>query len=98
MLFRSLAIRAALGATPSRAIRMVMTEGAALAGAGLVIGFAGALAAGRAIATMLHGVSPHDPATLAGVALVVVVSTLGACYLPARRASRINPLELMRAE
>ena len=93
-----LAIRAALGATPSRAMRRVMTEGAALAGAGLVIGFAGALAAGRAIATMLHGVSPHDPATLAGVALVVVVSTLGACYLPARRASRINPLELMRAE
>jgi putative ABC transport system permease protein len=93
-----LAIRAALGATPSRAVRMVMTEGAALAGAGLVIGIAASLAAGRALASMLHGVGPHDPLTLAGVAGFVAVMTLGACYLPARRASRVTPLELLRGE
>jgi ABC-type lipoprotein release transport system permease subunit len=47
---------------------------------------------------MLHGVSPHDPLTLAGVAGFVAVMTLGACYLPARRASRVTPLELLRGE
>jgi predicted lysophospholipase L1 biosynthesis ABC-type transport system permease subunit len=93
-----LAIRAALGATPSRAMRMVMIEGASLAAVGLIVGIAGALAAGRAIASMLYGVSPHDSITFVVVAAVVVVTTLGACYFPARRASRVNPLELMRAE
>jgi putative ABC transport system permease protein len=93
-----LAIRAALGATPARAMRMIMTEGAALAGTGLVLGIAGSLAAGRAIASMLHGVGPNDPVTLAGIVAIVSVTTLGACYLPARRAARVNPLELLRSD
>jgi putative ABC transport system permease protein len=93
-----LAIRAALGATPARAVRMVMTEGAVLAGAGLVLGIGAALAAGRALASLLSGVSPHDPFTLAGVAIFVAATTLAACYLPARRAARVDPLELLRGE
>jgi predicted permease len=93
-----LAIRAALGATPARAVRMVMTEGAVLAGAGLAVGIAAALAAGRMLASMLYGVSPHDPFTLVGVAAFVAVMTLAACYLPARRAARVDPLELLRGE
>ena len=93
-----LAIRAALGATPSRAVRMVMTEGALLAGTGLALGIAAALAAGRALGSMLHGVSPHDPLTLAGVALFVSAITAVACYVPARRAADVNPLELLRGE
>jgi ABC-type antimicrobial peptide transport system permease subunit len=93
-----LAIRAALGATPSRAVRMVMTEGALLAGTGLALGIAAALAAGRALGSMLHGVSPHDPLTLAGVAAFVSAITAVACYVPARRAAGVNPLELLRGE
>jgi predicted permease len=93
-----LAIRAALGATPARAVRMVMTEGALLAGAGLVLGIAAALASGRAIGSMLHGVSPHDPLTLAAVALFVSVTALAACYVPARRAAGVNPLDLLRGD
>ena len=93
-----LAIRAALGATPSRAVRMVMSEGAILAGTGLALGIAAALAAGRALGSMLHGVSPHDPLTLAGVAAFVSAITAVACYVPARRAAGVNPLELLRGE
>jgi putative ABC transport system permease protein len=93
-----LAIRAALGATPARAMRMIMTEGAVLAAAGLVLGLGGALAAGRALASFLHGVGPHDPLTLAAVAGFVAVMTVAVCYLPARRAARVDPLELLRVE
>jgi hypothetical protein len=93
-----LAIRSALGATPSRAVRMIMTEGALLAGTGLAVGMAAALAAGRALGSMLHGVSPHDPLTLAGVAAFVGALAAVACYLPARRAAGVNPLELLRGE
>ena len=75
-----------------------MTEGAVLAGAGLVLGIGAALAAGRALASLLSGVSPHDPFTLAGVAIFVAATTLAACYLPARRAARVDPLELLRGE
>jgi ABC-type antimicrobial peptide transport system permease subunit len=91
-----LAVRAALGATPARAMRMIMTEGAVLAAGGLVLGIAGALAAGRALASLLHGVSPHDPLTLAAVTGFVTVTTVAVCYGPARRAARVDPLELMR--
>lgn len=93
-----LAIRAALGATPARAVRMIMTEGAALAAAGLVLGIAGALATGQALRTLLHGVGPHDPLTFAAVAVFVSAATMAACYLPARRAARVDPLELLRAD
>jgi putative ABC transport system permease protein len=93
-----LAIRAALGATPERAVRMVMTEGAVLGGAGLALGIAAALAVGRALGSMLHGVTPYDPVTLAGVAVFVSLTTLAACYIPARRAARVSPLELLRGE
>ena len=93
-----LAIRAALGATPERAVRMVMKEGAVFGGAGLALGIAAALAVGRALGSMLHGVTPHDPVTLAGVAAFVSLTTLAACYIPARRAARVSPLELLRGE
>ena len=93
-----LAIRAALGATPERAVRMVMTEGAVLGGAGLALGIAAALAVGRALGSMLHGVTPYDPVTLAGVAAFVSLATLAACYIPARRAARVTPLELLRGD
>jgi putative ABC transport system permease protein len=95
---QELAIRAALGATPANAVRTIVGEGALLAAAGVAIGCAGALGVGRALRTLLHGVSPYDPATLAGVCVFVAAASLLACYIPARRAGRVDPLVLLRAE
>ena len=65
---------------------------------GIAIGLAGAIAVGRALRSLLHGVSAHDPLTLAGVcALVAAVSVL-ACYGPARRAAHLDPLAVLREE
>jgi ABC-type antimicrobial peptide transport system permease subunit len=93
---QELAIRAALGATPAHAVRSIVGEGAVLAAIGVAIGCGGALAVGRALRSLLHGVTPHDPATLATVCLFVAVASLIACYVPARRAARIDPLALLR--
>jgi putative ABC transport system permease protein len=93
-----IAIRAALGATPNRAIRAVVREGAGLAGAGVPLGIGGALIAGRALRSLIFGVSPYDAATLAAVAGLVGGFSLLACYLPARRAARVDPLVVLRSE
>ena len=95
---QELAIRAALGATPARAVQGIVGEGAVLAGAGVVLGSAGAVVVGRGLGALLHGVSPHDPVTIAGVAVFVGAASLVACYMPARRAARIDPLVLLRSE
>ena len=75
-----------------------MREGILLAAIGMAVGCVAALAMGRALATLLHGVSPHDPATLAGVAAFVGAASLLASYIPARRAARVDPLTLLRSE
>jgi putative ABC transport system permease protein len=93
---KELAIRAALGATPAHAVRAIVGEGAILAGIGVTIGCAGALSVGRALRSLLHGVSPHDPATITAVCVFVTAASLLACYVPARRAARIDPLALLR--
>jgi predicted permease len=95
---QELAIRAALGATPARTVRTIMHEGVLLAILGVTLGLGGALAAGRALRAFLHGVAPNDPVTLIGVAVFVAATSLAACYLPARRAARIDPLALLRHE
>ena len=69
-----------------------------LVGAGLVIGMAIALASGRVLRSLLYGVTPADPATLAGVALLLTAAALAASYLPARRALRVDPTVALRAE
>jgi ABC-type lipoprotein release transport system permease subunit len=66
--------------------------------AGLVIGFAGAVALTRLLAGFLYGVRPLDPVTMVGVAVVLAGTTLTACTLPANRASRIEPTEALRSE
>jgi predicted permease len=93
-----LAIRAALGATPARAVWTIVSEGATVAFIGVAVGGVGALAAGRALRTLLHGVSPHDPVTLAGVCAFVAGVSVLTCYGAARRAARVDPLILLRAE
>jgi ABC-type antimicrobial peptide transport system permease subunit len=93
---RDLGIRLALGAQRRDLCWLVMREGGTLCGAGLVIGFAGALAATRLMASELHGVSPTDPLTYLAVGLVVSAVTLMACYVPTRRAMAVDPLVVLR--
>jgi len=95
---REIAIRLAVGAEPRAVGRLFLRDGVALGLAGAVAGLMASLAAARALTTMLFGVGPADPLTLAGAsALLVAVSAL-ATWLPARRASRVDPVTALRAE
>lgn len=95
---RELAIRAALGASPARTLASVMKDAAALVSAGVTIGLVAAVAAGQVLRSFLWGVTARDPSTFAGVAVSVAAVALAACYIPARAASKANPLELLRGE
>lgn len=90
--------RLALGATPAAIIRLILGSGLRLAAAGVVVGLAGAWAVTRILAGMLHGVSPVDPLTLGGAAAVLVGGVLIASWLPAWRASRLDPVTTLRME
>lgn len=95
---RDMGIRIALGATRGRVRGRVLGRGMALAGAGTLLGLGAALALDRLIQSLLFGVEPGDPATMVVVAgLVLGVSSL-ACYLPARRATRVDPVEVLAAD
>jgi predicted permease len=91
-------IRMSLGADKARVQRMVLMEGGVLLGAGLALGVVGALLASRLIRGLLFGVAPHDPVTLAGVAVTMLAVGIGACWLPALRAAKIDPAVSMRAQ
>jgi predicted permease len=95
---RELGIRAALGANPSTLVRTVVTKGLSTTLVGALIGVAAALGAGRFVASLLYDVSARDPLSLGGAAAVLVVVAGIASYLPARRAARVDPLEVLRAE
>jgi len=88
----------ALGAQWRDVLKMVLSSGMLLAGLGLAIGLAGAFALTRLMATLLFEVSPTDPVTFGVVALCVIVATLLACYIPARRATKVDPLVALRYE
>ena len=90
-------IRMSLGAAPGQVQRMVLGEGGVLLVIGLVFGVAGALVLSRLMRGLLFSVAPHDPVTLVAVAAVMTAIGLGACWLPALRASRIDPNEALRA-
>jgi putative ABC transport system permease protein len=91
-------IRIALGAARARVMRLVLGQGLALAGAGLALGLAGAAGATRALRGMLFGVAPTDAAVYAALALLLGAVALLACWLPARRAVRVDPMVALRAE
>ena len=91
-------IRMALGASPRAVLGMVLGQGVKLAAAGVVAGLLGAVALTRAISTLLFGVSPRDPATLITLSLVLTAIALVACYVPARRATRVDPIRALRYE
>jgi hypothetical protein len=91
-------IRMSLGADSARVQRMVLAEGGILLVYGLFLGVAGALIGTRLIRGLLFGVAPNDPLTLVGVALMMVVVGIAACWLPALRAARIDPAVAIRRQ
>jgi predicted permease len=95
---REVGLRMALGASARQVLTTIIREGFALTLIGLVVGFLLSLAVGRAISGVLYGITPTDPATYAGVFLLLTATSLLACYLPARRAARINPTSALRTE
>jgi putative ABC transport system permease protein len=95
---REIGVRLALGASSQSVAALVVARALLLGAAGVAIGAAGAYAAGRAIASMLFGVTPFDPVTVAGVGALLLAVTAGAAWLPARRASRVDPLVALRVD
>jgi predicted permease len=91
-------IRMSLGADGGRVQRMILGEGGVLLALGLVLGVAGAYLAAGVIRGLLFGVEPHDPVTLIGVAAMMGAIGIGACWIPALRAARIDPAITMRAQ
>jgi putative ABC transport system permease protein len=95
---REIGVRLALGAMPSQIRMMMLGQGMRLLVAGLVIGFIGAIAMSGIIRSVLFGVAASDPYIYATVTLVLIAAATVACWLPARRASRVNPMVTLRAE
>jgi predicted permease len=93
---REFGIRQALGADRGSILSLVLGHGLKTAGAGIVLGVATAWALARYLATLLYGVTPHDAGVFAGVPLVLLAVALAACYVPARRATRIDPMVALR--
>ena len=88
----------AIGATHAHVRRLVLREGVVLAAAGAVAGLALALATTRALRGLLYEIQPLDPVSLAGAAVALVAVSFAATWLPARRATRVDPVEVLRAE
>ena len=95
---REIGIRMAMGAQTGRVLKLVVGQGMRLALAGLVLGLVIALAAMRVLSTLLFGVSAHDPLIFVGVSLVLMVAAILACYIPARRAMKVDPMVALRYE
>ena len=91
-------IRLALGAQSGDVLAMIVRQGTALALIGVAVGIAVALAVTRSLSVFLYGVSPFDPVTFSAGALSLLVAGLAATYLPARRATKVDPMVALRAE
>jgi putative ABC transport system permease protein len=94
--YPEIGVRVALGATGADLRRLVLGEGLHLASIGAAIGLLGAAAAGRVLQTLLFGVRPLDPASILGAVGLLLATAALACYLPARRATRLDPLVVLR--
>jgi len=95
---REIGIRIALGAPANQVLGLILHQGMGWVLAGIVVGLAGALALTRFLRSLLFGVSALDPATFASVTLILGVVALLACWLPARRAAKVDPMEALRCE
>jgi putative ABC transport system permease protein len=95
---REIGVRMALGAQPRQVLRLVLGEGMALALGGLALGLPASLALARTLKSFLFGIGPGDPLTLVALSLLLAASALLAAYIPARRATRVDPMAALRAE
>jgi ABC-type antimicrobial peptide transport system permease subunit len=95
---REIGIRMALGAQRSQVMRLFLKEGAFLVGAGVLVGIVAALAVGRLLSTILFDIAPADSMSVAFSLLLLALIGLGAACIPALRATRVNPVEVLRAE
>jgi putative ABC transport system permease protein len=95
---REIGVRMALGAPPAEVVRWIVTDGLRLAGAGLLIGVVAGLTLMRFVSSLLFGISTHDPVTFCVVSLVLGLVAFFACYIPARRATRVSPVVALRYE
>ena len=95
---QEIGVRMALGAQARQVLKMILGQGAWLVGFGLLLGLGGAIALRRVLASVLFGVAPTDPVIIAAVFLVLSFVGFTACYLPARRAMRVDPLVALRRE
>jgi predicted permease len=95
---REIGIRIALGAQVRDVLRLIVTQGMRMVLIGLALGLAGALALTRLLASLLFGVGATDPVTFVGVAVLLLAVAFAACYVPARRAARVDPLAALRRE
>ena len=95
---REMAIRLALGAQTTDVLKQVIGNGLKLALIGVGVGVAGALALTRILSSLLYGVAPTEPLAFVGVSLTLIAVTLAACYIPARRATKVDPMTALRNE
>jgi putative ABC transport system permease protein len=95
---QELGIRLALGAGRTDILRLVLSRGMKMAIAGVAIGLVAAFGLTRLMRSMLFGVGPNDPLTFTGIALMLLLVALLATYLPAHRATKVNPLTALRSE
>jgi putative ABC transport system permease protein len=95
---REIGVRMALGAAPGDIVRRVLRRGLALAIAGLALGVVAALALSQLLSSLLFGVGAGDPATYAGVSTLLLLVSAAACWFPARRATRVDPVTALRSE
>ena len=95
---QEIGLRIALGAQPGRVLRLVVGEGMKVGLIGIGVGLVGAAVAAKALSTLVYGVPVRDPATFAGVALALVTIALAACFIPARRAAKVDPMVALRYE
>ncbi len=95
---REIGVRSALGATPRDIVGLVVGQGGRLSALGIILGLAGSVALTRYLRTLLFGIGPNDPATLVGVAVLLGLVTLLACWIPATRAARVDPSRALQSD
>jgi putative ABC transport system permease protein len=95
---REIGLRMALGAQPRRVLLLVLRQGLLLTLIGIGVGLAGALVLSRVMSGLLYGVGTSDPLTFASIVVLLGVVSLVACYIPARRATRVDPLIALKYE